>query len=70
MKLGKALKFMEGGRDTYNLTKRGMFYMHLLQNAFALNYINEVWGAMTKEPAPPHCKILNFNNSTHFHRST
>ncbi len=52
MKLGKALKFMEEGRDTYNLTKRGMFYVHLLQNAFALNYINEVWGAMTKEPAP------------------
>ncbi len=52
IKFGKALKLLEEKEDTYRLTKRGMFYVHLLQNAFALNYINKVWGAMMKEPAP------------------
>ncbi len=34
------------------LTKRGMFYVHLLQNQFALNYIEKVWSRMLAESEP------------------
>ncbi len=57
IRTGRMLKLFEEKESFYQLTKRGMFYVHLLQNAFALNYINKVWGAMTKEPAP---RIIRF----------
>jgi oxygen-independent coproporphyrinogen-3 oxidase len=36
----------------YELTKRGSFWIHLLQNYFSLRYINKVWGTAMKDPYP------------------
>ncbi len=52
IQIGKKLKFLTEEKDFWQLTKKGMFYVHLLQNTFALNYINKVWGSMMKDPAP------------------
>ena len=39
------------------LTQRGSFYIHLLQNYFILNYINEVWTVARKEAWPEKIEI-------------
>ncbi len=36
----------------YTLTKRGMFYVHLMQNYFSMNYINTIWSVMLRSPEP------------------
>ncbi len=36
----------------YALTKRGMFYVHLMQNHFSMNYISEIWQQMMENPEP------------------
>ena len=36
----------------YILTRKGMFYVHLLQNQVALNHIGKLWGKMMQEPEP------------------
>ena len=46
----------EGG-DRIELTERGAFYIHLLQNYFVLNYIDRVWSAAMKEPWPERIEI-------------
>ncbi len=39
------------------LTERGSFYIHLIQNYFVLNYIDKVWSVAMKEPWPKRIKI-------------
>ncbi len=36
----------------YTLTRKGMFYVHLLQNRIALNHIGKAWGKMMQAPEP------------------
>lgn len=38
--------------DAFWLTKRGAFWIHLLQNHFALNYVNRIWSVAMVEPFP------------------
>jgi oxygen-independent coproporphyrinogen-3 oxidase len=40
--------------DTLALTRRGCHWIHLLQNYFALNYVNKIWGVCraTSRPEP------------------
>jgi len=35
-----------------HLNKRGVHYIHLLQNHFALNYVNQIWSTSTKVTIP------------------
>jgi len=44
-------------KNRVELTERGAFYIHLLQNYFILNYINKVWTAAMREPWPGEIKI-------------
>ncbi len=43
--------------DVIELTERGAFYVHLLQNYFILNYINKVWTVSMKQPAAEKIEI-------------
>ena len=38
--------------ELYELTERGAFWIHLLQNYYVLNYINKVWTAAMQSPWP------------------
>ena len=40
------------GENQYILTKRGMFYIHLMQNHFSMNYISKVWSKMLLNEEP------------------
>jgi coproporphyrinogen III oxidase-like Fe-S oxidoreductase len=45
-------KFLELRGVQYKLTRKGMLYVHLLQNLFALNYISKTWDEMMKNSEP------------------
>lgn len=55
--MAKLLGLCTEHEDVIELTERGSFYIHLLQNYFILNYINKVWTAAMKEPWPKSIKI-------------
>jgi oxygen-independent coproporphyrinogen-3 oxidase len=44
------LAFQQGGQ--LNLTQAGAFWLHLVQNYFALNYVNTLWTQSRREPWP------------------
>jgi menaquinone C8-methyltransferase len=44
-------------RHRMELTARGAFYIHLLQNWFTLDYISRVWSAAMTEPWPDRVDI-------------
>ena len=43
---------LERTNDGYHVTTRGAYWIHRLQNAYSLNYINHLWGTCRKEPWP------------------
>lgn len=49
--------FFRRKEKTYELTEKGAFWIHLAQNYFLLDYINEVWGVMKKEAYPEEIAI-------------
>ena len=53
----KLLWFIKETEKTIHLTERGAFYIHLLQNYFVLDYINNVWSVAMKEPWPKSIEI-------------
>lgn len=53
LKFMKWLKMTEDiSTDTISLTRRGAHWIHLLQNYFALNYINKIWGTCQTNARP------------------
>ena len=48
----KLLGLIKENQHQIELTERGAFYIHLLQNYFILNYIDRVWSAAMKESWP------------------
>lgn len=52
IKLLFAFYMLERKGNYYALTRRGMFYVHLMQNHFSMNYIGKVWSEMMQEPEP------------------
>ncbi|MBU2598084.1 MAG: coproporphyrinogen III oxidase family protein [Actinobacteria bacterium] len=48
-----------GKEDAENifLSKRGAFWLHLIQNYFVLNYINKIWSVAMKKPWPNEIRI-------------
>lgn len=55
--LARLLGLAKEDRNQIELTERGAFYIHLLQNWFILNYIDRVWSAALKEPWPDRVEI-------------
>jgi len=41
--IGKALSMVDENEADYILTKKGSFWIHLIQNYFFLRYINKIW---------------------------
>ncbi len=51
----KTLKFLRLAEErdgNITLNDSGAFWVHLLQNYFALNYIDKIWTAAIKHPWP------------------
>jgi oxygen-independent coproporphyrinogen III oxidase len=48
----KLIRFIDEDTDDLRLSDRGAFWMHLIQNYFALDYINKVWTVAKKEAWP------------------
>jgi coproporphyrinogen III oxidase-like Fe-S oxidoreductase len=55
--LAKILRLCEEDAEQICLTERGAFWLHLMQNYFALDYINKVWSIAMKEPWPKGIEI-------------
>ena len=55
--LAKLLGLTKENRNRIELTERGAFYIHLLQNCFILNYIDKVWSVAMKESWPDRIEI-------------
>jgi len=55
--LAKLLGLTKESQNQIELTERGAFYIHLLQNHFILNYIDRVWSAAMKESWPDKIEI-------------
>lgn len=53
----KKCGFIDEENDFFNLTKKGTFWIHLIQNYFSLRYINTIWSAAKKEPWPKYIKF-------------
>jgi len=53
----KLLGLIKENQNQIELTERGAFYIHLLQNYFILNYIDRVWSAAMKESWPDKIEI-------------
>jgi len=51
-KVIKSLGFSRQNGNRVELTERGAFYVHLMQNYFTLGYINKVWTEAMHEPWP------------------
>ncbi|MBI9106445.1 MAG: radical SAM protein [Spirochaetales bacterium] len=52
-----SLKFFNIKHGQLQLTERGSFWIHLIQNQFMLNYINKVWSIMKVEAYPEEIRI-------------
>jgi oxygen-independent coproporphyrinogen-3 oxidase len=52
LKVFKLLKFIKEKHSRIYLTEKGAFWIHLIQNMFVLDYINNVWTIMKKEAFP------------------
>ncbi|MDD5584771.1 MAG: coproporphyrinogen-III oxidase family protein [Candidatus Omnitrophica bacterium] len=49
----KKLDLLADENGSFTLSKRGAFWLHLLQNYFSLRYVNKVWSAAMKQAYPP-----------------
>lgn len=54
----KLFGFIKKENEEYlQLSKRGIFYIHLLQNMFALDYVNKIWSSCQKERNPKEVRL-------------
>lgn len=51
------LKLGEKDAENVFLSKRGAFWLHLIQNYFVLNYIDKIWSVAMKKPWPNEIRI-------------
>jgi coproporphyrinogen III oxidase-like Fe-S oxidoreductase len=52
MRIGRLLRMLEEKNGDFILTKKGAFWIHLLQNYFSLRYINKIWSVAKREAWP------------------
>ena len=57
LKIFKVLRLIEEKNEMIHLTNRGAFWIHLMQNEFVLDYINNLWQRMKKEDFPDKIKL-------------
>lgn len=55
--LARLLGLCEEEDERFSLTESGAFWLHLLQNYFALDYIDRVWSVAMAEPWPNEIRI-------------
>jgi hypothetical protein len=48
----RRLRLCDSTEEGFRLNERGAFWLHLLQNHFALNYVNTIWTAAKFQPWP------------------
>jgi len=53
----RATGLAERNNGTLELSDSGAFWLHLVQNHFALSYVNTLWTAARQEPWPPGVEI-------------
>jgi oxygen-independent coproporphyrinogen III oxidase len=54
----KLLGFIEKENKNYlQLNMKGIFYIHLIQNIFALGYVNKIWSVCQKEKNPKEVQL-------------
>jgi coproporphyrinogen III oxidase-like Fe-S oxidoreductase len=52
LQLASGIGMLTDTGNHYDLTERGAFWIHLLQNHYVLNYIDKVWRAAMQDPWP------------------
>ena len=57
LRLLYAFKMAGDGGEQIVLNERGAFWLHLMQNYFALPYINKVWSAARETPYPDRIRL-------------
>jgi oxygen-independent coproporphyrinogen-3 oxidase len=48
---------MRKADNGYNVTDRGAYWIHRLQNAFSLEYITRIWSQCRREPWPQEVRL-------------
>jgi oxygen-independent coproporphyrinogen III oxidase len=56
-KLLKLLSLTRQNKNQIELTEKGAFFIHLMQNYFMLDYINKVWTVAMREPWPENITV-------------
>lgn len=55
--IARILGFLKKENGIYKLTKKGAFYYHHYENYYTYDYINSMWGLMSKEAFPKKLEI-------------
>lgn len=57
LSLALRLHLLTDNGNSYVLTERGSFWIHLLQNYYILNYIDKVWATSMRDPWPARVEL-------------
>jgi len=57
LSLARGLHLLTDNGNSYVLTERGSFWIHLLQNYYILNYIDKVWATSMRDPWPARVEL-------------
>ena len=53
----RLLRLMRRTREGYEVTDRGAYWIHRLQNAYSLDYITRIWSRCRQEPWPAEVRL-------------
>ena len=53
----RLLGLMRRTRHGYEVTRRGAYWIHRLQNSFSLDYMTRIWGLCRREPWPQEVRL-------------
>jgi hypothetical protein len=57
LRLLKRLGMVVEQNGCYHVTQQAAYWIHRLQNEYALNYINRLWGRCREEPWPDEVRL-------------
>ncbi|MDD3492153.1 MAG: coproporphyrinogen-III oxidase family protein [Candidatus Thermoplasmatota archaeon] len=57
IRLLSLLGLLSDNGETLTMTDRGSYWVHVLQNLFALDFIGRVWGVCPQDPWPPRVEL-------------
>ncbi len=52
LKLLSLIAFLKDDGETIVLSDKGIYWLHVLQNLFSIEYVSKLWGTSTQEPWP------------------